>query len=75
MENIIKTVENIKGEIVIVVDGNTEEKTFDNLTVIQHINLYIEDGLKPKEAIKKVAKERNVPKSEIYNEYNKNKKS
>ena len=69
VENIIKTVENIKGEIVIVVEGNTEIKTYDNLSIIDHINLYIEDGLIPKEAIKKVAKERNIPKSEVYNEY------
>lgn len=73
VENIIKTVENIKGEIVIVVDGNKEEKTFDNLSIIDHINLYIEDGIQSKEAIKIVSKERNIPKSEVYNEYNKNK--
>ena len=73
VDNIIKTVEKIKGEIVIVVDGNKEEKTFYNLSIIDHINLYIEDGIQPKEAIKKVAKERNIPKSEVYNEYNKNK--
>ena len=73
VDNIIKTVENIKGEIVIVVDGCAEEKTFDNLTIMQHINLYIEDGIIPKEAIKIVAKERNIPKSGVYNEYNKNK--
>ena len=40
---------------------------------MNHINIYIEDGLQPKEAIKKVSKERNIPKSEVYNEYNKNK--
>lgn len=75
VENILKNVENIKGEIVLVVEGNTEEKTFENITIVEHINIYIEDGLKPKEAIKIVAKERNIPKSEVYNEYNKNKKS
>ncbi len=69
VENILKTVENLKGEIVIVVEGNKEMKTFDNLSIKEHVNLYIEDGLTPNEAIKKVAKERNVPKSEIYNEY------
>ena len=73
VENIIKTVEKIKGEIVLVVEGNTEEKTFENLSIMNHINIYIEDGLQPKEAIKKVSKERNIPKSEVYNEYNKNK--
>ena len=73
VDNIIKTVENIKGEIVIVVEGCVEEKNFDNLSIIDHINIYIEDGIIPKEAIKKVAKERNIPKSKVYNEYNKNK--
>ncbi len=69
VENILKIVENLKGEIVIVVEGNQETISFDNLSIKDHVNLYIEDGLTPKEAIKKVAKERNVPKSEIYNEY------
>lgn len=71
VENILKTVENLKGEIVIIIDGNKEIKTFDNLSIQEHINLYIEDGLTKNEAIKKVAKERNVPKSTIYNEYHK----
>lgn len=69
IENILKTVENIKGEIVIIVEGNTKQKTFENITIKKHVNLYIEDGLEPKEAIKKVAKERNISKSEVYNEY------
>ena len=69
VENIIKTVENIKGEIVIVVEGNQETKNYDNLSIIEHINLYIEDGMTSKEAIKQVAKERNMPKSEVYQEY------
>ena len=68
MENILKTVENLKGEIVIVVEGNQEIKTFDNLSIKEHVNLYIEDGLTTNEAIKKVAKERSVSKSEIYSE-------
>ena len=69
VENIIKTVENLKGEIVIVVEGNQETKNYDNLSIIEHINLYIEDGMTSKEAIKQVAKERNIPKSEVYQEY------
>ena len=69
VEKLLKTVENLKGEIVIVVEGNHEKQTFDNLSIKAHVDLYIEDGLTPSEAIKKVAKERGVPKSEIYNEY------
>ena len=66
---LLKEIPNIKGEIVLVVDGNHETKTFDNLSIKDHVNLYIEDGLSSKEAIKKVAKERNIPKSNVYNEY------
>ena len=69
VENTLKTVKNLKGEIVIVVEGCHEKPTFNNISIKDHVNLYIEDGLTPNEAIKKVAKERNVPKSEIYNEY------
>ena len=71
VENILKTVENLKGEIVIVVEGNQEIKTFHNLSIKDHVNLYVEDGLTTNEAIKKVAKERSVSKSEIYSEYHK----
>ena len=72
VQNIIQNIEHIKGEIVIVIEGNKEKKIFD-ISIIDHINLYIEEGLPPKEAIKKVAKERNLPKSEVYNEYIKKK--
>lgn len=69
VENILKTVENIKGEIVLIVEGNSKEPTFANISIKDHVDLYIEDGLTPNEAIKKVAKERNIPKSIVYNEY------
>ena len=60
----------IKGEIVVIVEGNSETD-FSNLTIEEHVKLYLEDGLSSKEAIKKVAIERNVPKSIVYNEYHK----
>ena len=69
VENILKAVENIKGEIVLIVEGNSKEPTFENISIKDHVDLYIEDGLTPNEAIKKVAKERNIPKSIVYNEY------
>ena len=69
VENILKAVENIKGEIVLIVEGNSKEPTFENISIKDHVDLYIEDGLTPNEAIKKVAKERNISKSIVYNEY------
>lgn len=61
----------IKGEFVIVVEGNNRQNTYENLTIIEHINLYIKEGKDSKEAIKIVAKERNLKKQDVYNEYHK----
>lgn len=58
-----------KGEIVIVIEGNKELENFENLTITEHVNLYIDEGKSVMDAIKIVAKERNVKKSEIYNSY------
>lgn len=58
----------IKGEFVIVVEGNKDVVLFDDITIKEHVNMYMEDGLTEKEAIKKVAKERNMSKSDIYKE-------
>ncbi len=59
----------VKGELVIVVDGNHEEKSFDNLSIIEHVNLYIMNGMDKKEALKKVSKDRGMSKSDVYKEY------
>lgn len=71
LENIREQVKDAKGEFVIVIDGNYEEKTYDNLSVIEHVNLYIKEGYDVKEASKLVAKERKMTKSDVYNEYHK----
>ena len=73
ISNIIPIVDNMKGEFVIVVEGNKEKLDYSNLDIVEHVKMYL-DELSEKEAIKLVAKERNVAKSVIYNEYHKNKK-
>lgn len=59
----------VKGELVIVVSGNTDENTYDNLSIIEHVNLYIKEGLTSKDAIKKVSQDRGMNKNEVYKEY------
>lgn len=56
-----------KGEFVIVIEGNKEEDIYDDLSIEKQVELYESDGMSKMEAIKKVAKLRKVPKSEIYN--------
>ena len=71
ISNIIPLVDTMKGEFVIVVEGNKELVDFSELDVVEHVKMYVEDGLSEMDAIKKVAKERGVAKSIIYSEYHK----
>ena len=60
-------IEEPKGEFVLLVEGAKEvqEKGFE-LTEEEHINLYLSRGFSKKDAIKKVAEERNVSKNSLY---------
>ena len=69
ISEILEIVDDLKGEMVIVVEGNTKDEDFTSMTILEHINLYLEDGMTEKDAIKKVAKERDIPKSIVYKEY------
>ena len=69
LSEIVKKSDELKSEFVIVVEGNHEEISFDDLTIKEHVELYIKDGMSANDAIKLVAKERGVSKSIIYKEY------
>ena len=69
IDEIIASAFEFKGEMVLVVEGNNEIEDFSNLDLISHINLYIDGGMKKMDAIKAVAKERGLKKSEVYNEF------
>ena len=57
-----------RGEYVLVVEGSVKkaENEFSSLTIPEHIEHYIKSGLSKKDAIKAVAKDRDLPKSEVY---------
>ena len=63
----------IKGEFVLVIEGINEKelidielKKWDNISIEDHIKMYIGQGMDKREAIKKVAEDRKMPKKEIY---------
>ena len=57
-----------KGEFVIVVSPNTEILTSD-MSIKENVDMYIRSGLSSMDAIKRVARERKIPKSDVYKEY------
>ncbi len=69
ISEVIQELDVIKGEFVIVVEGNFEKKSFTSMNILDHVKLYLQEGMNEMDAIKKVAKERNIPKSIIYKEY------
>ena len=55
-----------RGEYVLIVEGASAENPLNSLTEKEHLLHYIFGGMDKKEAIKQVAKDRGVAKSEIY---------
>ena len=69
IQELIEQNNDYKGELVIIVEGNKQIIEYKNLTIEEHVNLYIEDGKSSMDAIKIVAKERGMKKSEVYDIY------
>ena len=66
---ILEVIDEIKGEIVLIIDGATTKEIKSDLislSVQDHMNHYLEQGMDEKEAMKSVAKDRGVSKSIIY---------
>ncbi|MDY5806710.1 MAG: 16S rRNA (cytidine(1402)-2'-O)-methyltransferase [Lachnospira sp.] len=64
-----------KGEYVLVIQGKSREiikqeevKTWEAMTIEEHMKVYTGKGMDKKEAMKAVAKDRGVSKRDIYNE-------
>lgn len=70
LKEILEQIDNPKGEFVILVEGaekKNEEKDFlNNLSLEEHYKYYLNKNLEKKEIIKKIAKDRNKNKNEIY---------
>ena len=68
---------NPRGEYVLIVAGadkdsaEPEDSWWSGLDIKSHVEEYINRGMDSKEAVKTAAKDRNIPKREVYNEYHK----
>lgn len=72
ISNILENLEEIKGEFVILVEGNSESKkdieikNLNKMSLDEQYDFYKNQDLTKKEIIKQIAKDRNVNKNEIY---------
>ncbi|MGL4372991.1 MAG: 16S rRNA (cytidine(1402)-2'-O)-methyltransferase [Turicibacter sp.] len=76
IEECLTIVDDLRGEMVIIVEGSTEKKEeviwWQELEVVAHVDHYVGEGLTANESIKRVAKERGVSKNDVYREYHVN---
>lgn len=74
IDEIKDKLQNPKGEYVIIIDKNenineNEENKLRELSIEEHYKYYEKMGLEKKEIIKKIAKDRQVVKNEIYKQF------
>ncbi|MBR1893434.1 MAG: 16S rRNA (cytidine(1402)-2'-O)-methyltransferase, partial [Lachnospiraceae bacterium] len=63
-----------RGEYVLVIEGKSREEkimerraAFEEMSIEEHVQYYIAQGLDKKEAMKKAAKDRGISKRDVYN--------
>ena len=74
ISEILDVVDELRGEMVIVMDGNHEDKTkaIDMNTIIEMVNASVENGMSTKDAVKDAAKKTGISKNRIYDAVNSN---
>lgn len=70
IDELINEAENLKGEMILVIEAGQEKKEnlnqTNDLSIEEQYKIYEADGLTKNEIIKKIAKERKTTKNEIY---------
>lgn len=62
----------VKGEFVLLIEGKAAEDDttwYETMTLTEHVDYYVNQGMKPKAAIKQVAEIRNMKTGDVYNTY------
>lgn len=62
-----------RGEFVVIIGGKSEKElrqeeidNWNSITIEEHMNKYVTQGMSEKEAMKQVSKDRGIPKREVY---------
>ena len=70
IDELLNDIDKLKGEMILIIERNSvtenEENKLNILSLEEHYKFYENKGLNKKEIIKKIAKDRNLNKNEIY---------
>ena len=71
ISEVIEVLDDIKGEMVVIVEGNNEIDKVSDDDIITKVNELVSINVSKKDAIKRVAKELNINKNYVYDLVNK----
>ena len=72
VDEVLENIDEYRGEFVILIEGSDigkkelELSNLNNMSIEEHYKYYEDQGLDKKDIIKQIAKDRNVPKNDIY---------
>lgn len=73
IEELLEEISKLKGEMILIIEGKkimeNTENDLNNLSLKEHYEYYEKQGLEKKEIIKRIAKDRNCNKNDIYMQF------
>ena len=70
INTLLEKIDSLKGEMILIIEGSSnkhdEKMSLNELSLEEHYKFYEEQGIDKKDIIKRIAKDRNVSKNEIY---------
>lgn len=73
INELLEQIDELKGEMILIIEGKkmteNSENELNTLSLKEHYDYYEKQGLEKKEIIKKIAKDRNCNKNEIYMQF------
>jgi len=73
VEDVVRELPELKGEVVLLVAGNTDEEVIDawweGLTLVDHVKHYVDEGMRTNAAIKQVANDLQMTRQDVYKMY------
>lgn len=71
VSEILEVIDELKGEMVLIIEGATSsdiQEELNSKTIKEHYQFYVDQGFNSKDAMKKVALDRNIKKADVYQE-------
>ena len=70
INEVLSKIDNLKGEMILIIEGKEKgeepENPLNQLSLEEHYEFYLKQGFSKKDIIKKIAKDKNINKNDVY---------